>query len=249
MGLHRLRLVGCGTGNPAHLTLEAIGALRGADLVLIPRKGPDKADLADLRRAICAAHLPDMARVAEFDMPVRDRALPYLAAVDAWHAATARDWARVLADRLPQGGEAALLVWGDPSLYDSTLRIAGRLGLGVSVVPGITSLQVLCAAHAIPLNDLGAPVVITTGRRLRDQGWPPGADTVAVMLDAGGAWAGLKPEGVTLWWGACLGLPQQALVAGPLTEAGPRALAERARVRAELGWVMDVYLLRRSSQG
>jgi precorrin-6A synthase len=247
--VHRLRLIGCGTGNPAHLTLEAVAALGRADLVLVPHKGPDKSDLADLRRTICAAHLPDQSRLVEFDMPVRDPDLPYLQAVEGWHDAIARIWADSLAAHLPGGGEAALLVWGDPSLYDSTLRIAARLGLGVSVVPGITSLQVLCAAHAIPLNDLGAPVVITTGRRLRDHGWPPGADTVAVMLDAGGAWQRLNPEGVHLWWGACLGLPQQALAAGPLAEAGPRALAERARVRAVLGWVMDVYVLRRSSQG
>lgn len=246
--MHRLRLIGCGTGNPAHLTLEAVAALAAADLVLVPRKGPDKADLADLRRAICAAHLPDLSSVAEFDMPVRDPALPYLEAVEAWHDAIARIWAEAIAARLPQGGAVALLVWGDPSLYDSTLRIAARLGLAVSVVPGITSLQVLTAAHAIPLNDLGAPVVITTGRRLRDHGWPPGADTVAVMLDAGGAWEGLEPAGVTVWWGAALGLPQQALVAGPLAEAGPRIRAERARIKAEHGWVMDIYLLRRAPQ-
>lgn len=244
----RLALIGTGTGNPAQLTLEAVAALRAVDLVLIPRKGPDKADLADLRRTICAAHLPDLARVVEFDMPVRDPALPYLDAVEGWHDAIARIWAGAMAARLPQGGTAALLVWGDPSLYDSTLRIAARLGLAVRVIPGITSLQVLTAAHAIPLNDLGAPVVITTGRRLRDHGWPPGADTVAVMLDAGGAWEGLDPAGVTIWWGAALGLPHEVLLTGPLAEAGPRIRAERARIKAEHGWVMDIYLLRRAPQ-
>lgn len=246
----RLTLIGCGTGNPDHMTLQGIAALRTADLILIPRKGPDKADLADLRRAICARHLPDLGRVAEFDMPVRDPTGDYGAGVAAWHDAIARAWAGALAARLPQGGQAALLVWGDPSLYDSTLRVAARLGLAVTVVPGITSLAALTAAHAVPLNDLGGPVVITTGRRLRDHGWPPGADTVAVMLDAGGAWQGLDPQGVTIWWGAALGLPAQALVAGPLDQAGPRILAARAQVRAAQGWVMDIYVLRRtSSQG
>lgn len=242
----RLLLIGCGMGNPAHLTLEAVAALKAADLVLVPRKGPDKADLADLRLAICATHLPDLGRVAAFDMPVRDPALPYLDAVEAWHDAIARAWAAAIAARLPGRGTVALLVWGDPSLYDSTLRIAGRLGLAVRVVPGITSLQALTAAHGIPLNALGAPVVLTTGRRLREGGWPPGADRVAVMLDAGGGWAGLDPAGVTIWWGACLGLPAERLDHGPLAEAGPRILSARAALRAQQGWVMDVYLLARS---
>lgn len=242
-----LSLIGTGTGNPDHLTLEGVAALRGADLILLPRKGPDKADLADLRRQICAAHLPDLSPVVEVDLPVRDPALPYLDAVEGWHDAIAQVWAQAIAARLPAGGQVALLVWGDPSLYDSTLRIAARLGLAVRVIPGITSLAVLTAAHAIPLNDLGAPVIITTGRRLRAEGWPLGARSVAVMLDAGGAFEGLDPGGVTIWWGAYLGLPQQALIAGPLAEMGPRIVAERAALRARHGWIMDIYLLRRAS--
>jgi precorrin-6A synthase len=112
----------------------------------------------------------------------------------------------------------------------------------------VTSLSVLTAAHAIPLNDLGAPVVITTGRRLRDEGWPKGADAVAVMLDAGGAFDRLDPEGVTIWWGAYLGMPHEALIAGSLAEASARILATRAALRAEHGWIMDIYLLRRAAR-
>ena len=68
-----------------------------------------------------------------------------------------------------------MLVWGDPSLYDSSLRIVDRLrddglDIRVRVIPGITSLQALTAAHAIPLNRLGAPVLITTGRQVRGAG-------------------------------------------------------------------------------
>ena len=49
-----LTLVGIGTGNPDHLTLQAIRALNAADLILIPRKGEGKADLAELRQTICS---------------------------------------------------------------------------------------------------------------------------------------------------------------------------------------------------
>jgi precorrin-6A synthase len=141
------------------------------------------------------------------------------------------------------------MVWGDPSLYDSTLRIAARLpGVSTEVIPGITSLQVLTAAHAIPLNALAAPVIITTGRRLRETGWPAVADSIAVMLDSGGAFTTLDPEGVTIWWGAYVGMPQQALIHGPLAEVSDRILATRARLRAEHGWIMDIYLLRRGDE-
>ena len=137
------------------------------------------------------------------------------------------------------------MVWGDPSLYDSTLRIAARLpGLTVKVIPGITSLQALTAAHAIPLNTLAAPVTITTGRQLRDHGWPEGATTLAVMLDKGGAFTSLPPD-TDIWWGAYVGMPEETLIHGPLAEVSDEILATRARLRAEHGWIMDIYLLRR----
>ncbi len=240
-----LDLIGIGTGNPEHVTLAAIRAMREADLILVPRKGEDKGDLADLRLQICAAHLPDLSRVVEFDLPLRDPSGGYLDGVNDWHDAIAACWRAAIEAHLPGGGRVALLVWGDPSLYDSTLRIAARLGIAPRVVPGVTSLSVLTAAHAIPLNDLGAPVVITTGRRLRDHGWPEGANSVAVMLDSGGAFQAIAPEGVTIWWGAYLGMPQQALITGPLAESGPRIIALRAELRARHGWIMDIYLLRR----
>ena len=244
-----LDLIGIGTGNPEHVTLAAIRAMREADLILLPRKGDDKGDLVDLRRAICAAHLDDLSRVREFDLPTRDGASDYLSAVNDWHEAIAQVWAQQIAAHLPQGGRVALLVWGDPSLYDSTLRIAGRLGDGTlvpRVIPGVTSLSVLTAAHAIALNDLASPVIITTGRRLRDAGWPQGAESVAVMLDAGGAFSTLDPAGIQIWWGAYLGMPHEVLIKGPLAEIGAQIVQTRAALRARHGWIMDIYLLRRA---
>ncbi|WP_431121091.1 precorrin-6A synthase (deacetylating) [Variovorax paradoxus] len=247
-----LMLIGIGTGNPEHLTLQAIGALNRADLILIPRKGADKAELADLRRKICATHLNGQTRLVEFDLPVRDVAAPsYLDGVHEWHAAIAAVWAEQIATCLPHGGRVALLVWGDPSLYDSSMRIAERLqmagmALRVEVIPGLSSVQLLTAAHAIPLNTLGASVLITTGRQLRAGGWPAGLDTVVVLLDGASAFQVLPPEGIEIYWAAYLGMPYQLLLAGPLASTGPRISALRAAAREEHGWIMDSYLLRRS---
>lgn len=240
-----LTLIGIGTGHPDHLTLQGVRALQDADLVLIPMKGEDKEDLAGLRLEMLRRH-GARAVLAPFDLPRRDTDDPdYLAAVERWHQAISRTWAAEIARHLPDGGRVALLIWGDPSLYDSSLRIAARLDAKVTVIPGITAVQALCAAHAIPLNSLGSSVLITTGRQLRDHGWPEGCDRVVVMLDSGCAFRDLPTAKLLIWWGAFLGMPQQMLDHGPLEQAGPRIIRARAEGRAAHGWIMDCYLLQR----
>jgi precorrin-6A synthase len=246
-----LLLVGIGTGNPDHLTLQAVKALNSADLVMIPRKGETKADLAELRRAICAEVVTNRAvKITEFDLPVRDAGNgSYRAGVDEWHDAIAEVWEDTIRSHCGTAGRVALLVWGDPSLYDSTLRIAGRVGMrmpvSVQVIPGITSLQALTAAHAIPINEIGAPFVVTTGRQLRDQGWPEGVDTVAVMLDGECSFQNLPPEGIHIWWGAYVGMAEEIILAGPLADTGAAIMARRVEARQAHGWIMDIYILRR----
>ena len=246
-----LLLIGIGTGNPDHLTLQAVKALNSADLVLIPRKGEAKADLAELRRAICADVLTNSAvRIVDFDLPVRDAAnRDYLAGVEDWHDAIATVWAGAIAANIGTTGRVALLVWGDPSLYDSTLRIAARLGAvqptTVTIIPGITSLQALTAAHAIPINDIGAPFTVTTGRKLREEGWPESADTLAIMLDGECSFQTIDPAGISIWWGAYVGMAEQVILSGPLETTAAKIIAARAEARAKHGWIMDIYILRR----
>ncbi len=82
----------------------------------------------------------------------------------------------------------AFLVWGDPSLYDSTLRIVAqitsraRIAFEYEVIPGITSIQALAARHRIPLNGIGESVLITTGRKL-SAGLSESIEKIVVMLD------------------------------------------------------------------
>lgn len=246
-----LSLVGIGSGNPEHLTLQAIRVLENADVILLPRKGDEKTELADLRRMIAADILKTSPKIVEFDYPVRDAKTPkYLDGVNTWHDALATIWGDLIREHVVDGGNVALMVWGDPSLYDSTLRIADRLlaqgfDIAVNVVPGITSLQMLTAAHAIPLNSLGAPVQITTGRRLRDHGWPDGVDTIAVMLDGECSFQSLEGNGFNIWWGAYVGMPDQILLDGPLAEISEKIVQTRANARERHGWIMDIYLIRK----
>ncbi|MHC0052771.1 precorrin-6A synthase (deacetylating) [Actibacterium sp. D379-3] len=245
-----LSLVGIGAGNPQHLTLQAIEALNAADVILIPHKGQGKDDLAGLRRKICAQVLQAPGPgLHEFDLPERDPATPdYLRRVEDWHDTIADVWLEELTAALPEGGRAAFLVWGDPSLYDSTLRIAERLKsripLEVRVVPGITAIQTLTASHAIPLNTIGGTFTVTTGRKLCEGGWPEGAETLVVMLDSGGAFRTLPPDGLHIWWSAYAGMENEIRLSGPLAEIRDIIVARRAAARAEHGWIMDTYLLR-----
>jgi precorrin-6A synthase len=248
---YALSLIGIGCGDPAQLTLAAIRAINASDLVLIPRKGAQKSDLAELRRAICVEVLTSKTtRVVEFDLPVRDAEREdYKVGVDAWHDAVAAAWAEQIASHLGRQGRVALLIWGDPSLYDSSLRIARRLQPlpAIDVVPGITAIQALCAVHALPLNEIGEPFLVTTGRRLRERGWPDGAETVVVMLDGGTAFESLDPRGVQIWWGAYLGMPEQITLSGPLADIAAQIAENRRSAREKHGWIMDSYILKRTS--
>lgn len=238
-----LYLIGIGTGNPDHLTRAAIRAMSEVDLILIPRKGAAKADLADLRRDIVTDFAPQT-QVAEFDLPTRDPLIPdYLTRVEDWHDHIASIWAQTMAG----AAKVALLVWGDPSLYDSTLRIADRLTPQpkITVIAGITSIQAMTAAHAIPLNDLGAPFVVTTGRHLRETGFPLGVDSAVVMLDGECSFQTLPAENITIYWTAYAGMAQEISLSGPLAQICDQIIATRAKARAAHGWIMDIYLLRR----
>ncbi|WP_170449364.1 precorrin-6A synthase (deacetylating) [Ruegeria arenilitoris] len=241
-----LVLIGIGTGNPDHVTFQGAQAIRAADLILIPRKGANKADLAGVREEIIRKVTGTPPQIAYFDIPERRSQDGYLRGVDEWHDAIALRWQEAMA-RHPEARTVALLIWGDPSLYDSSLRIAARLDPqpNTTVIPGITALQALTAAHAMPINEIGAPYLVTTGRRLRDEGWPNAADTVAVMLDGECSFQTLDMADFDIWWGAYVGMSEQILIKGPLANVADEILRTRAEARARHGWIMDIYILKK----
>lgn len=242
-----LWLIGIGTGSLKHVTLEGMEAIGKASMILVPDKGPGKEDLAALRRQIIEQAGFD-GRIVRFDYPVRDTAHPYLERVERWHDEIARCWQNAVGNA-GADGPVALLVWGDPSLYDSTIRIAERLNPQprVRVVPGITALQALTAAHGIPLNEVAGSVQIMTGRRLRESGWPEGAETVAVMLDGEASFTRLRKPDLYIWWGAYLGSPDEMILKGKIVDVGSEIVRIRQEARSAHGWMMDTYIIKKDA--
>jgi precorrin-6A synthase len=248
--MRRLSIIGIGAGNPDHITVQAIKALGSVDVIFLIGKGSGKDDLAQLRKDICARYITKPYRIVEAQDRERDRApANYESAVTDWHAQRAAIYERMIREELTDGQHGAFLVWGDPSLYDSTLRIVDQVAamktvmFELDVIPGITSVQALAARHKIALNRIGGPIHITTGRLLAHG---MRADDVVVMLDGDGAFKTIKDAGVDIYWGAYVGTADEILVSGKLQDCGPEIEKIRSDARARHGWIMDTYLLRKN---
>ena len=250
--MRRLLLIGIGAGKREHVTIQAIEAMRGVDVFFSIDKGEEKADLAQARRDILDAYVKGRPyRLVSAPDPERDRQpSSYEATVKDWHERRAELFEKLIAEELAEDQCGAFLIWGDPSLYDSTLRIVrrilerGAVAFDYEVIPGITSVQALAAAHKIALNEIGGPVHITTGRALA-AGLPDHSDTVVAMLDGQNAYKAIGEPGVDIYWGAYVGSADEILVSGDLAEVAGEIERRRAEARARKGWIMDVYLLRR----
>jgi precorrin-6A synthase len=252
--MRKISVIGIGAGDPEQLTVQAIKALARTDVFFVLDKGAEKADLARMRREIIERYVEKRAyRVVEARDSVRDeRIASYRERVDAWHEQRATLYEDMISRELGEEQAGGFLVWGDPALYDSTLRILERVraraavSFEYEVIPGISSVQALAARHRIALHDIGAPVHITTGRRLAEHGMPSDGGDVVVMLDGQNAWKTLADTALDIYWGAYLGTEHERLISGPLRERAAEIERVRAEARAQRGWIMDIYLLRRA---
>jgi precorrin-6A synthase len=255
--VRRLRLIGIGPGGPDDLTVAAVHALNSVDVFLVADKEAEAGragtgELVAVRQEICRRHSTGDYRVIAVPDPPRDRTPEaYGAEVRDWHAARAEAYEIALLEQVLDGETVGLLVWGDPSLYDSTIRVVerirsrGLLDIDYDVIPGVSSVQVLAARHRLVLNVIGGPITITTGRRLAEE-VAGGAENIVVMLDGQLACSEL-PGAWDIWWGAQLGTTDEELVAGRLSDVLPEIEKARARAKVARGWVMDTYLLRRAA--
>ncbi|MFK8331479.1 precorrin-6A synthase (deacetylating) [Pseudomonas sp. BJa5] len=247
--MKQLLLIGIGPGNPRQITLEAIDALNRARVFFVLDKGADKNALLQVRKEILERHVSQPGyRLVSVEDPRREAgAADYTGAVQDWHRQRAVLYAELIERELADGECGAFLLWGEPTLYDSTLRILdqvrGRgLAFDLEVIPGISSVQALAARHRIALNRIGEPLTLLPGRRLAEQAR---IDNLVVMLDGQCAFARLEDPQLYIYWGAYLGTADEILISGPLLQVKARILEQREQARRRKGWIMDTYLLRR----
>jgi precorrin-6A synthase len=250
--MRKVLIIGIGAGNPDYVTVQAINALNQVDVFFIPDKGTEKEALHRLRLDICERYIKDRNyRLADFKVPERSKdSADYKLNVQDWHSRIEQNYEKLLLEELSDGECGAFLVWGDPTLYDSTLRIIdkiqskGGFALEYEVIPGISSVQALAARHRVALNRIGEAIHITTGRKLQE-GFPDNADSVVVLLDGEQSFKKIDGSDVDIYWGAYLGTVDEILVSGRLSDVAGDIETVRTEARRENGWIMDTYLLRR----
>jgi precorrin-6A synthase len=247
-----ISVVGIGSGNPEHLTVQAIAELNAADVVFMMDKGETGHELLDVRREICDRYITGPSRIVTAPDPQRDRtADAYAAAVDDWRARRADVYQRLITTELASDQHGAFLAWGDPGIYDSTLHILrdvlgrGAVDFSIRVIPGISSVAALAAQHQISLTRTGRPLQITTGRRLAAEGFPANTGDVVVMLDARNAFETADGDD-EIYWGAYVGSADEILISGRVADVAEEIIAAREAARERHGWIMDTYLLRRT---
>ena len=251
--MRQVSIIGIGAGDPDYVTVAAIKAMNRADVFFVVDKGQDAEDLMRLRYEILHRHVEhDRYRIVEITDAARDLTGPaYEQAVGSWREQRVASWARLLRTELGDDQTGAFLAWGDPALYDGTLRVLhdirtrGLCEFDIDVIPGISAMQALAARHQIPLNQVGRSVLVTTGRKLAE-GWPHGVEDVVVMLDTHCAFEEVEDHGTTIYWGAYLGTPDEILISGTIAECGEEIARVRTAARARKGWMFDTYLLRRT---
>lgn len=246
----KVLVIGIGAGNPDYVTIQAVNAMNIVDVFFIPNKGIEKEELARVRREIIDRHVRNRSfRTVEYDTPVRTAGGDYDAGVADWHDALEATYARLILEELGEADTGAFLVWGDPTLYDSTMRILERLqsrpefDLDYEVLPGISAVQALAARHKVALNNIGRSIAITNGRVL-NEGFPNTIDSIVVMLNVEKT---LRESAGNLhvYWGAYVGMPDEMLVSGKLKEVIGDIERIRVKARHEKGWIMDSALLKR----
>ena len=250
--MKKILIIGIGAGDPEYITMQAVNALNEVDVFFIMDKGPGKMKLIELRKEICRRYIRgNNHRFVDATSPGWTRgAEDYLSTVDDLNRDKLTLFEKLIAEEMADGECGAFLVWGDPTLYDSTIRIveviaqSGRHQLHYQVIPGISSIQALAAKHKTTLNRIGQSIEITTGRKMAE-GFADNMDSVVVMLDAENTYKRFADQDIDIYWGAYVGTPDEILVSGKLKDVADDIERIRADARRANGWIMDSYLMRR----
>jgi precorrin-6A synthase len=249
--MRTLLVIGIGAGNPDYLTVQAINAMNRAEVFFMPDKGLEKSGLNAIRLGMLDRFVREKRyRLVDFAIPSRRQAETpgYREAVQEWRDKLEAAYRGMFAE-LGEDGVGAFLVWGDPTIYDGTLRIlkdmqAAGWTFAIEVIPGISAPQALAAQHQVTLNRVGEAITITTGRRV-GEGEADELSSAVVMLDNHQVFRRFAGTEAEIFWGAYLGTADEILVAGPVGEVKDEIDRKRGEAQMRHGWIMDTYMIRK----
>ena len=252
-------IIGIGAGDPDYITVQAAKALNRVDVFFLMDKGPAKQKLRALREALCRQHIKDRAyRFAEAESPPRDTApADYRASVDALNREKQDVFERMIEGEMKDGETAGVLVWGDPMLYDSTIRNIEAIAAGGghrNRIRGVSRHHCRAGARGTPQDPAQphrragpahhgpqAGRGISAGHRQRRRAARRRGHLQALRR--------CKTHGdMEIYWGAYLGTPDEILISGKLADVADEIQRRRAEARRANGWIMDTYLMRRPAR-
>ncbi|MET9848576.1 precorrin-2 C(20)-methyltransferase [Streptomyces ossamyceticus] len=219
----RLIGVGVGPGDPELVTVKGVGALRDADVVVVPVM-----DTGERGRAEATVlHYVGAEKIVRVVFALNERTDRGRREA-AWDAAGER-----VAELLKAHPAVAFATIGDPNVYSTFTYLAHTIGelvpgTVIETVPGITAMQDLAARSGAVLTEGTEPltlVPVTAGSAvLKDALGGPGT-VVAYKFgrQAQAVVEALRETGrlQDAVWGSALGLPEESIQAADALDGGP----------------------------
>jgi precorrin-2/cobalt-factor-2 C20-methyltransferase len=219
----RLIGVGVGPGDPELVTVKGVGALRDADVVVVPVM-----DTGERGRAEATVlHYVGAEKIVRVVFALNERTDRGRREA-AWDAAGER-----VAELLKAHSAVAFATIGDPNVYSTFTYLAHTIGelvpgTVIETVPGITAMQDLAARSGAVLTEGTEPltlVPVTAGSAvLKDALDGPGT-VVAYKFgrQAQAVVEALRETGRLhdAVWGSALGLPEESIQAADALDGGP----------------------------
>lgn len=131
--------IGVGPGDPELMTLKAVSAIRGCDIIAIPHKNREQC----LALKIATGAVPELTQ-----MPIQEIHMPMTKDPEVLNQAY-QAGADILCALLQEGKQVGFLTLGDPSVYSTYMYLhylVRERGYDARIIPGIPSF---CAAAAV----------------------------------------------------------------------------------------------------